>query len=124
LKIDFEGRTWQVELNDIGVKQAQAVTAYMGNPSLVQWAATLADTDNPGWLKSMECLYWLMRAQAGEPVVLGESEFSVLKLSAAWGDAGAAAEAAKEAAADEDPTRPAGEPAAAEPIVPAAFLPG
>ena len=129
MKIDFEGRTWQLETGDVDMEQGLAITAYTGM-TLVTWEQSLAadpekdpESYGPAWLKSMRCLYWLMRAQNGEPVPLESANFAVMRFFAVWGQA-AAAEAGDQVA-EEDPTKPAGGSAAAEPSPPVPVaLPG
>ena len=110
MKIDFEGRVWQLEMDEVTVKQGEKIQAYTGlTPS--GWYKTITGTDEPGWLKSMQCLYWLLRAQNGEPdVPISELDFAPLKLLAAFGTAAgedAAAAAKEQETAEADPTRPA-----------------
>ena len=115
MKIDFEGRMWQVDLMKVSMEQGLAIQAYTGLTPL-GWEKSLADPEGPAWLKSMRCLYWLMRAQNGEDVPLETVNFAVLELFTAFaaaGDEGAAQE-------PEDPTRPAGGLAAGPPATPAA----
>ena len=124
MKVDFEGRTWQLETADVDMEQGLAITAYTGM-TLVTWEKSLvADPEKDpaaygtAWLKSMRCLYWLMRAQNGEPVPLESANFAVLKLFTAWGE-GMAAEAEASGLVPEDPTRPAGGSAAGPALTPA-----
>ena len=64
MKIDFEGRTWQLELDEATVEQADAIADLTGL-TLFGWYKSLVEPDSLGWLKSMKCLYWLMREQNG-----------------------------------------------------------
>ena len=110
MKLDFEGRVWQLEPLDVDMTQGEAIAAYTGL-SLTAWYKSLLDTDSVAWGKSIRCLYWLMREQNGDPVPLESANFAPLKLFAAFGDALAADQPAQEA--EPDPTKPAGEPAEA-----------
>jgi len=116
VKIEFEGRAWQFEMDEITVRQGESIAAYTGL-SLSAWYRSLLDPDSLSWMKSMQCLYWLIREQNGESIALESADFAPLKLMAAFNDA-AAAEVASEA--EPDPTRPAGEIAAAGQLTPAA----
>ena len=118
MKVDFQGRTWQLETADVDMEQGLAVTGYTGL-TLVAWEKSLLDPDSMAWLKSMRCLYWLMLAQNGESVQLATANFAPLTLWSAFAEAAAAEAEASGAAAEADPTRPAGEPAAADPMPPA-----
>lgn len=112
MKIDFEGRVWDFDPHDISVKQGTAIAGHTGL-SPHAWYKSLTDTDSLGWLKSMQCLYWLMREQAGESIPLKTAEFATLKLFLAF-SAAIEAEIPDEAA-EEDPTRPGAGPGAEEP---------
>lgn len=116
MKIEFEDRVWQLALDEVTVKQGEKIAAYTGLP-LLPWYASLTKTDEPGWLKSMQCFYWLMREQNESPVPLEEADFAPLKLMGAFNDA--AANDSAGADAEPDPTKPAGEPGAEEPSLPA-----
>jgi len=120
MKIDFEGRAWQFEMDEVTVKQGEVIAAYTGL-SLSAWYRSLLDPDSLGWLKSMQCLYWLIREQNGEGIPLESADFAPLKLMAAFNDAAGAETSAE---AEEDPTRPGGEPAVKAQPMPAASLSG
>lgn len=119
MKIEFEGVTRKLDVDDLSVKQAVAITEYTGG-TLVTWEKTAADPELPGWLRAMEALYWLMLAQNGETTDPdpGGSDFAVLKFSRAFAKATAEEEktAGGEAA---DPTKPAGTPDGAPAMTPA-----
>lgn len=116
MKIDYEGRTWLLEPLDAGVKQSETIAAYSGQPSLMAWYRSLTEPESAGWLKSMQCLHWLMKAQNGVDVDLATAEFTPLRLFTAFSDAAdAETKEAKEAAAAAeaalDPTNGGAEPA-------------
>lgn len=123
MKIEFEGRTWQVDIDDLGVKQALAITAFTGG-TLTAWETSLADVESPGWLAAMQCLYWLMRVQNGETLYPGpgDADFAVLKFSRAVADAIEAEAKAEQAAKAADPTK-AASPPTKPPVSPAAMGP-
>jgi hypothetical protein len=108
MKLDFEGRTWSVDIDDLSVKQALAITSHSGG-TLTAWEKSLAEVESPNWLPAMECLYWLMLAQNGDTTSArpGDTDFAVLKFSKVFADA-LAAEAGPEKA--EDPTKPPARP--------------
>jgi hypothetical protein len=113
VKIDFEGRTWEVSTEDIGLRQAMVITSRLG-VSLTGWEKILTDPDSPLWLTGVECLYWLMLAQDGQQVPIGDTDFAVLKLAEAFADAALAEQKELAAAAEADPTSFAAGNAAAE----------
>lgn len=123
MKIEWDGRTWELDTAGVTLKQAVVITGHMGT-TLAEWEAIVFDPNHPRWLPGIGCLYWLMLCQDGQSPVLADVEFPVLRYLSALTDAVTAeAEAAKldAPAAEPDPTTPAGPPAAAEP--PAAALP-
>jgi hypothetical protein len=116
MKIDFDGRTWQLDLDDIDLKQGIQVQAHTGL-TLRKWEAALTDDDNPRFLESYQALYWVMLAQNGEPQPpeIGEVNFKVIRFFEAVITAfEAAIKDAAASAGDEkpDPTLP---PAASAP---------
>lgn len=119
MKIEFAGRTWQLDVDELGVKQAIAVCEYTGC-TLIGWQNTLADPASPGWLRAMEALYWLMLAQNSQDLgsAPGDADFAVLKFSRAFAE-GAEQEEKASGAESADPTKPAGTPAAASAKMPA-----
>jgi hypothetical protein len=112
LKIEFEGRTWQLDLDEVDMAQGETIAAYTGL-SIMAWYKSLLDTDAVAWNKSARCLYWLMRQQNGEPVPLETANFAPIRLFTAFGEGLAADSPAAEA--EEDPTKPAGAPGGREP---------
>lgn len=109
MEIDFEGRTWQLDLDEISLRQGVQVQAHTGL-TLRKWEASLLDDDHPQFLQSYQAVYWVMLGQNGEtPPPVGDTDFKVIRffeaviagLEAAMKEAGAAEDAAP------DPTRPA-----------------
>ena len=123
MKFEFEGRTREIDMDELGLRQGIAIQEHMGMP-LTEWEKALTTPRDMGWLKAMRCLYWLMLAQAGDLTPLdADIDFPVLKFSGAVSGA-LSAEADTAAAVEEDPTKPAGAPAAAPPATPATGSPG
>lgn len=112
MKIEFEGKTWQLELDEVDMLQGETIGAYTGL-SIMAWYKSLFDTDALAWNKSARCLYWLMREQNGEPLPLETLNFAPVKLFEALGVALSDTPAAE--AAPENPTRPGAGSAGAEP---------
>jgi hypothetical protein len=112
VKFEFEGRTREIVMDDLSLRHGIAISEHMGLP-LTKWEGALGSTEDMNWLKAMRCLYWLMLAQSGDSSPLdADLDFPVLKFAAAV--AGALAEAAADGeGVEEDPTKPAGEPAEA-----------
>lgn len=109
MKLDYEGRTWQLDIEDVTTRQGEAIWDETGL-SILGWWKSLTDADSRVWVKSMRCLYWLMRAQNNDPVTLQEADPVPLKLLQAF-NAGAKAEQAPDA--EPDPTMPGALPDAA-----------
>lgn len=124
MKIEFEGREWEFDSEEITLQQAMTIQLHTGM-SIGEWEDSLdlpeddqGNVQNPGpeWLKSLQCVYWLMKAQAGEKTPIADADFVLSKFLRAWA-AGAQAEldrrkAEKEAeAAAADPTLPPSLPA-------------
>lgn len=110
MKIDFEGRTWQLDTADISLRQGIEIQAHTGL-TLRKWEDALTDDEHPKFLESYQALYWLMLAQNGEtPPLIGDVDFRLIRFFEAVITAmEAEIKAAKAAAGDEkpDPTRPA-----------------
>jgi hypothetical protein len=128
LKIEFEGRSWLLEMDEVGVKQGEKIAKYTGGLTVMGWWKSIIEVEEPGWLKSMQCLYWLIHEQNREPVDM-DSDFAPLKLLAAFNKACGEEQASTEKSAaegEEDPTKPAGGNAADSPArsQPPGSLPG
>jgi hypothetical protein len=125
--IKFEGRDWEFDSEEITLQQAMTIQLHTGM-SIGEWEDSLNLTEdadgnvqNPGpeWLKSLQCVYWLMKAQNGEKNPVADADFVLAKFLVAFGE-GMQAEvtrlkaekAAEEAAADPTPppSPPAGPP--------------
>lgn len=114
MKIEFEGRTWQLDTTDVSMQQAETITDFTGL-TLAGWEKAAWDHENPVWLKSIRCMYWLMLEQNDSPAPLMSLNFAVLKFYMAVAE-GNATEASAAQAAETDPTRPgAGNAAEAQP---------
>jgi hypothetical protein len=113
VKIEFEGRTREVDVDELSLTQAVVITGRMAG-SLKEWEKSLEDPDSPGWLDAMRCLYWLMVQQDGEQAAIGDVDFPVLKYAQAVADAIERESAPPPDETPEDPTRGGGQPAAAE----------
>jgi hypothetical protein len=107
VKIDYDGRVWDFDLEEMDVAQCEAVEKYVGK-GLGEWANQMA----AGSIKAIIALWWVMRAQAGEspgPVAEPGDGFRPVRLLAAFNAADtAAAEPGPEP--EPDPTRPPGRP--------------
>ena len=129
MKIDYDGRTWDLDILAVPVSQCEAVEKYCAAKGMGDWSNML----DAGNTKAVIALWWLMRKQAGEatgPVSQPGEDFRPLGLLAAYADASkaelAAALAEAEAAAalaEADPTSLPGSspaPSAATPTTMAA----
>lgn len=123
MKIEFEGRTWAYDEDEITISQAELIEAegpwawmaraegsdpqQRSGRSLFDWRQALSE----GSPRAYRVLYWLMRAQDGEPIPLDQADCAYLKLIAAFGQAWAAEmKAAAEAEGEPDPTKPPATP--------------
>lgn len=133
MKIDFEGRTWRYEEDEITIAQAETIEAEGpwewaertegGEPlsrsgrSMWDWRQAVSANN----ARAYRVLYWLMRAQNGEPIPLGQADCAYLKLIVAFREAWLAeVQAAAEAEGEPDPTKPPATPPtpAGQPPVP------
>ena len=116
MKVDFGGRSWELDLTDIDLKPAMVIQGYMGM-SLRQWGECLQDdevpdpdengnpvlddegrvrtkvlsaADKPEFLRSLAAVYWLMLAQNGETCPIADVDFKVGAFADAVFDAMAA----------------------------------
>ena len=67
MKIEWEGRAWPVDVDELSLQQAVVMTGRMGT-SMTEWEKTLLDPDSPLWLTAVQCFYWLMLSQDGQQV--------------------------------------------------------
>lgn len=117
MKIDYDGTVYEFDQEDITLKQAMSVQLHSGM-SIAEWQNSLdieEITDpatgektmaNPGpeWLKSVQCLYWVVLAQNGVVEPIADADFKVAKFLTAYAEA-VKAEQAAEAPEPEDPTK-------------------
>ena len=111
MKIEFQDRVWQVDVDNLTLTQAVVITGKMGG-SLADWESSLEDPRSDGWLPALACLYWLMLQQDGERIAIGDVDFAVLQYSRAVA-AAIEREGAEVPAEPEDPILPAVSPAEA-----------
>lgn len=106
MKIEFEGRTWQYDEDEITLEQAMAMRLVHGL-TILDWQEGLARLDE----RALQCSYWLMLNQNGIVKPVLECEFSPVAFTVAYRDAQAAERAAEKAKAEAekaaaDPTPP------------------
>lgn len=124
MKISYDGRLWDFELEEMSVRECEAVEKYVGK-GLGEWANQMG----AGSVKAIVALWWVLRSQAGEdpgPVVTVPDGFRPVKLLAAFhaaDEAGPAAAQPEEAEADPTTTA-AGSPEDAPAAAPPPSLPG
>ena len=105
MKIEYDGRTWGFDLEEMDVAQCEAVEKYVGK-GLGEWANQMS----AGSVKAIVALWWVMRAQAGEnpgPVSDPGAGFRPVRLLAAFPAADLAEAAVAEPEPEPDPTLPA-----------------
>lgn len=114
MRITFEGREWEFEVEAITLKQAVAIHLAYGF-NLDDWFTALGETDP----RALQCLWWLMLAQDGQVLPLKDADCTIIALAAAFADAQEEAGAA----AEPDPTSPPSpteDPPSPEPATPTA----
>ena len=113
MKIEYDGGTYQFDDQDITLKQAMVVQLHTGlSISAWQDALNVEDGRDPGpeWLKSVQCLYWLVMAQNDITVPIADADFKVARFLSAYAEA-AKAEAASTPPVEPDPTKVSPSPA-------------
>ncbi len=105
--IEYEGRTYDFDLDDLTVKQALKIEKHIGGP-MIEFEKGMAT----GSAACYQVLGWLI-FHGGDQTPIGEVDFKFGKLAKAF-EAAAAAEAEAAKAAPLDPTGN-GAPAAASP---------
>jgi hypothetical protein len=116
MKFEYDGRTRELDVRDPLMSHALEIQEFTGL-SLAAWERSLLDADSAGWIKSLRAAYWLMLAQNGDSVKIGDTpDFRPVSFADALVDAWTAeAKAAAAEAGEPDPTKPAGSSAAAAP---------
>ena len=108
MKIDYAGKLWDFELEEMTVGQCEAVEKYCGK-GLGEWANQMS----AGGVKAIVALWWVMRKQSGEspgPISEPGEDFRPVKLLSAFHAADVEPE--PEPVAEPDPT---GRPSASSP---------
>lgn len=94
--VNFEGRDWTLDLDEIDYSQAKALKRQHGLTLIaLQDGLKQADPDALG------ALYWLMKAQSGVAVDMNKVNFKIVQFGIALSDASDREEAE---AAEVDPT--------------------
>jgi ABC-type Zn uptake system ZnuABC Zn-binding protein ZnuA len=107
MKIEFEGKTWQLEPDDIRNRQAEAIFDYTGL-TVSKWLQSLAkDVEEPKWIRSWDAMYWLMLVQnePPHPASPAEVDYPLYRFAQVYLQAVEAA-AATVPEAEPDPTLP------------------
>ena len=139
MRVQYQGRAYELDMSDIDVRHAIVIQGHTGlsvnafadalndEADEATGEITVAAVDKPGFLLALVGMYWLMLAQNGEHVPIGDVRFPVGEFADAVGDAVAAEGlAALEAEANKpepetapDPTRsPPGSAPSPEPSSP------
>lgn len=95
MNINFEGKDYHLDLDEIDVQQARTIKRQTGL-TLLQLQKGLEDVD----VDSMVALYWLMMVQNGTTVDMNKVNFPVVK----FGEAVINALMEEAKAAEENPT--------------------
>lgn len=80
--VEFEGKTWTLDINEIEVRQAAVIKVKTGY-TLLEWQAALERGD----VDATKALYWLMLAQNGVAADIDLVNFKMLKFITAVGAA-------------------------------------
>ena|SRR5258708_6654578 len=104
MKIDYDGRAWELDLDDIGLKQAMVIQSHMGM-SVTAVLALLDHPDSLDWVRVVACVHWVMLAQDGQERPL-DADFPVIRFADAFVTAiqAAAPPDDEPAGSDADPT--------------------
>ena len=120
MKIDFDGRLWDFDVEDIPVGQCEAVEKYVPSKGMCDWYNQL----DAGHTRAVIALWWVLRKRAGEatgPISVPDDGFRPLRLLSAFNkalQAEVAAQKEAEAAAqaqEEEADPPAAESSAGPP---------
>jgi len=110
VKIEYDGRAWDFDVEDIPVSQCEAVEKYVPSKGMGDWYNQL----DAGHTRAVIALWWVLRKRAGEAGAISQpgDDFRPLRLLSAFNaalraEAEAAAAAEAEAEAEPDPTTPA-----------------
>lgn len=139
MKVEFEGRIWDLDTQGYSFAHAVKIQKFTGM-SIGDWSDSLEFKKDeagkilnppPEWLVSVGALYWLMLAQNGEDVPLGEDmHFDFQGFLGAYFTALGAELDRLKAQAEPDPTvppptipGPPGDPGSTAPATPTATTP-
>lgn len=118
MRITFEGREWEFDLEAITLKQAVAMHLAYGF-TLDSWFKACGETDP----RALQCLWWLMLQQDGQVLAIKDADCALIALAEAFGEAMDEQETT-EAEGGPDPTSPSrsptGDQLSAEPATPTA----
>ena len=76
MNVDFEGKTYALDIEDIDVRQAMVIKVKTGY-NLLQWQAALEQAD----VDAIKALYWLMLAQNGVGSDIDQVNFKLIKFA-------------------------------------------
>jgi hypothetical protein len=98
IQLDWDGRTWAVDTENVTIAQAFVIKettkdeSWPAGRGLKRWLLGV-DEGEPGCLRA---LYWLMLAQDGQQVAAAGLEFAAMRYHSAWVLAAATAQATAE----------------------------
>ena len=119
MKITFEGREWDFDLEAITLKQGVAMHLAYGF-TLDAWFRALQETDP----RALQCLWWLILQQDGQVMPIKDADCSLIDLSVAFGEAQDAEDGeGEEPEADPTPPTPPDAPPSPGPGTPTATTP-
>lgn len=75
MKIDYEGRVYDLDLANFTLKQAMAIQGYTGMPVMKLFEQFKdIEEDTPELLMAIGAIFWLMKNQAGEVFPIADSD--------------------------------------------------
>lgn len=118
MRITFEDREWEFDMEAITLKQGVAMHLAYGF-NLDAWFEALQETDP----RALQCLWWLILQQNGEVVPIKEADCSLIALADAFGEAQDDDKEDEEPEPDPTPPSPPDAPPSPAPPTPTATTP-
>lgn len=81
MKVDYQGQVYDLDLENITLKQAMAIQGYCGmsiKKLFAQFSGLDEDADDtPEMFMALGALYWLMQNQAGNVFPIADADFPI-----------------------------------------------
>ena len=82
MKINFEGKEFTLDLDEISVSQAKVIKVHTG-----QTLKSLGDGMQEGDPDALRAVFWLMHVQSGVSLDIDRADFKIVKFLTALGEA-------------------------------------